>query len=455
MDNPGAALDKKRFYKDVVRLALPISLQSLIASSLSLVDNLMVGSLGEAELAAVGAGIQIYIIHWLVLFGFTGGSATFIAQFWGARNIHSIKKTIGFAFAVSIGIGLIFFSAAVLIPEQIMSIYSTDAHVIEMGARYIKTASPTVLLLSITQPLYIGLRATQQTRIPLFTSVGGFITNTVLNYFLIFGSFGAPRLETTGAAIATVIARALEMTLVLIVVFPMKNIIGGKVSGFFGISKHLAGRIVKVSIPTTANESLWGLGNSMYMAAIGHIGVTAYAAAQASNTIQNVFIMFGFSVGDAALIMIGERLGRNETDISRSIAKRMIIIAFVLGIVNGALLIIFSPFLIGFFGFTPEGASYAHKILIIYGCQMALNLMNGCLITGVLRGGGDTAFAAISELSCVWLIGVPLAFIGAMALHLPVYMVILMLQAEQLIKFFILLRRFFSGKWANNVIQDL
>ena len=446
-------IDNRKFYRKLVKIALPIAVQSLIACSLSLIDNLMVGYLGEAELAAVGIGIQVYFIHWMVLFGFNSGGATFMAQFWGVRDTASIKRTIGFAMKVSIATGIVFFAAAAVFPEYIIRLFTTDEKVIEMAVNYVRIASPCFLLLGVTQPFVVALRATQQTRIPLYVSIAVFTTNTALNYLLIFGAFGMPRLETSGAALATVIARLLEMVLILYVVFGKKNIVGGKLHEFRGIGKDYALRVMKNSIPTTLNETLWGLGRAAYMAAVGHLGVTAYAAAQASNTIENLFIMAGFSIGDAALILIGEKLGENKKEESRLIAKKLLKIALVLGATGGVLLILSSKILVGFFGFTPEGTDAAVKILFIYGCFLPVNLYNGAVITGVLRGGGDTAFAAICEIACVWLIGVPLAFIGSYLWNLPVYLLLLVIKTEDVIKFIILTVRHLSGKWANNVIE--
>ncbi len=449
------SLNNKEFYKKMLKIALPIAVQSLIACSLNLVDNLMVGYLGELELAAVGIGVQIYFIHWMVLFGFNSGTATFMAQFWGTRDLKNIRRTVGFGFVVSIVAGMIFFVAAMFFPRYIIELFTEEEEVIELSIQYVRTAAPCFLLLGVTEPLVIALRATQQTRIPLYISLAVFTTNTFLNYVFIFGAFGMPKLGTTGAAVGTLAARTVEMLLVLYAVFGRKNIIAGRLKEFCGINRDLAGRVIKNSFPTTINETMWGLGQSAYMAAIGHIGVTAYAAAQASNTIENLFIMAGFSIGDAALILIGEQLGENNIEKSRAMAKKLLRIALLFGSVFGILLIICSGLLVSLFGFTPLGAFYARRILLIYGIFMVFNLYNGTLVTGVLRGGGDTRFAAVSEVSCVWLIAVPAAFLGAMVFELPVYIVVLFVKSENLFKAAILTWRYKSGKWAKNVIHGI
>ena len=315
-------LNNRAFYKQTVSIALPIAAQSLIGSSLSLIDNLMVGTLGETELAAVGAGVQIFFLYWMVMFGFNSGGAMFVAQFWGARDISNIKRTLGFMAKVSIGIALVFFVGANIFAGYIMKVFTTDAAVTELGIRYIRYGSPCFLFIGLSQPMVVGLRCTKQPKKPLVVSTIAFMTNTLLNLILIFGLLGLPRLETNGAALATSIARFVEFSLLVIIIFGKKNIISGKASEFAHASKDLAVSIIKRAIPTTLNESLWGLGQTMYMSAIGHIGVTAYAAAQASHTIENVFIMAGFSIGDAALIIIGAKLGEGDIGQSKEMAKR-------------------------------------------------------------------------------------------------------------------------------------
>ena len=448
-------IESKTLYKKLAVVALPIAVQSLIASSLSLVDNLMVGSLGETELAAVGIAIQIFFVHWMVMFGFTSGSATFMAQFWGAGELGSIRKTIGFAVCVCMGASLFFFIAALFFPAQVMRLFTNIPEAIELGTGYIRMGALTFLTVSITVPFTSALRATQQTRIPLYISIFVFTTNTFLNYVFIFGSFGAPKLGVFGAALATAIARCVELTLVLYFVFGRKNRIAAPVREFFGWNRAFAMRIVHNAVPTTINETMWGLGTAMYTAAYARIGVTAYAAVQASNTINNLFVMAAFSIGDAALILIGERLGRGELEYGFALGKRLLRIAACVGVVCGLLLILCAKPLIGLFDFTPLGEKYTFMLLVIYGVYMPINLVNGANITGVLRSGGDTRYAMISEVLCVWLIGVPMAFFATMYLQLPIYLAVILVKLEDVVKFFIIFRRFISKKWVKNVIHNM
>lgn len=437
------------------RVALPIALQSLIGSSLNLVDNLMVGSLGELELNAVGVSVQIFFIYWMLMYGFSGGAATFISQYFGVRDFESIRKTTGFAVTVTIGIGLLFFIVAELFPRQILGIFTKFPEVIEEGVGYIRIGAPTFLMIAVTQPFTIALRATQQTKLPLYASGLALAVNTFLNYVFIFGKLGAPAMGVNGAALATVISRILEMSFILFVVFGRKNVIAGKLREFFSYSRALASRIIRNALPTTLNETLWGLGTSLYVAAFARIGITEGAAIQACSTINNLFTLAAFSIGDAILILVGQRLGEGKTQLAYNMSKKIIKIGLVVGIVLGAGIILMGEPILSLFEFSPQGNDYAGKILIVYGGTMWLSLYNAMQIAGCLRCGGDTKYAMFTETGTVWLIGVPLAFLTSLYWGLPIYFAVLMVKLEEVVKGVILTRRYFSKKWLKNVIDSV
>ena len=448
-------IESKQLYKTLARVALPIALQSLIASSLNLLDNLMVGSLGEVELAAVGLSSQLFFVHLGVMFGFASGSAAFMAQFWGKQDTKSIRKVIGFAVTICFSVSLLFFLPAILMPEKVLGLFTNIPEVIELGKEFIRIAAICFLTMSITYPLSAALRTTQQTSIPLKISAVVFTTNTILNYILIFGHFGAPALGVEGAAIATAISRTLELLLYFYVVVIRKNLISGKIGEFIGWHRPLIARILATAIPVMINETMWSLGMATYNAAYGRMGVTEFAAIQASSTLNTLFILAIFSLGDALLILVGQRIGMGEMDYAFALAKRLLKIGMGVGALSGLLLILASQFIIRLFNFTPEGQHYALLIIAVYGIFMPLKVYNGLNIVGTLRCGGDTKFAMFVEVGSVWFIGVPLVFFGALYLALPIYFVVLMAQTEEVVKCILCRQRFQSKKWLNNLVHDI
>lgn len=437
------------------RIALPIALQSLIGSSLNLIDNLMVGSLGELELNAVGVSVQIFFIYWMIVYGFCSGGATFISQFFGVRDLDNIRRTVGFTLTLSVSTGILFFSAAMIFPEYILRIFTKFPEVIALGKSYVRIGSVTFLCIAVIQPFTIALRATEQTKLPLYASVTALATNTFLNYIFIFGKFGVPAMGIAGAALATVIARIIEMSLLLFFVFGRKNIIAGDFADFFGYGKELARRIFRNSLPTMINESMWGIGTSLYIAAFARIGIAAGAAIQACNTINNLFSMAAFSIGDAVLILVGQKIGEGKFELAYNISKKLLVIGITIGAAVGVCTVFFGESVLGLFDFTEEGAGYAMKILIVYGCTFWLHLYNGLHVTGTLRCGGDTKFAMFTECGTIWLIGVPMAFITSLYFKWPIYFAVLAVKSEEVIKGIILTKRYLTKKWLNNVIREI
>lgn len=448
-------IDSKSLYRTLARVALPIALQSLISSSLNLLDNLMVGNLGEVELAAVGLSSQLFFVYIGVMFGFASGSSAFMAQFWGKQDVRSIRKVVGFTITASLGAGMLFFLPAVLAPEKLLSLFTDIPEVIAIGKDFVRIAAVSFLTMSVTFPLSAALRTTQQTKLPLKISAVVFSTNTVLNFFLIFGSLGAPELGVRGAAVATAVARILELCLYFYVIFGRKNLIAGRIGEFFGWHKPLVARILVTAVPVIINETMWSLGMATYNAAYGRVGVTEFAAVQASNTLNTLFILAVFSLGDALLILVGQRIGMGQMDYAYTLAKRLLRIGICVGAVSGGLLVLTSQFIIRLFNFTPEGQHYALLIICIYGIFMPFKVYNGLNIVGTLRCGGDTRFAMCLEVGSVWLIGVPLVFLGALYLALPVYFVVLMSQTVELVEAAICTYRFRSRKWLNNLVHDI
>jgi putative MATE family efflux protein len=451
MDKP-VVIESKSLYRTLVRVALPIFLQSLIASSLNLVDNLMVGRLGETELAAVGLAVQFFLVHYGVMFGFASGSAAFFSQFYGAKDLGNIKRVLGFAVSICFCISLFFFLPGVLFPEKVLGIFTDIAEAIEIGKVYVRIVSLAFLTVSITVPCTAALRATQQTKKPLFISMVSFSVNTILNFLLIFGHFGFPKMGVAGAATATLIARVIELILVLYIIFIKDNILKGSIKEYIWF-KALATRVLASALPVTVNEAAWSLGMATYNAFYGRLGITEYASIQASNTINSLFILCIFSLADAIIILVGQRIGMGEMKYAFLLAKRLLRIGIFVGVISGALLIISSRFIVELFNFTEIGKQYTLWILMIYGLFLWLKVYCGLNIVGVLRSGGDTKFAMLVEIGCVWLIGVPLVFIGVFYLRIPVYFIVLLVHVEELVKGLILRRRFYSKKWLRNLIK--
>lgn len=444
----------KQFYKTLLHLAIPIATQNLVASSLNMVDTIMIGRLGETEIAAVGQANQLFFLFMLFLFGVNSGASIFTAQFWGKGDIKNIRRVLGIGLMTATMASVIFTALALLFPEQVLRIYSADPAVIALGSDYLRIVGWSYGITAITFAYSAVLRSTEQAKLPMMLSVVGLGTNTLLNYLLIFGEFGFPMMGVKGAAIATVIARAVEAVLMVLLVYGKKHVAAGSIRELLDLSRDFVKRFYRTTVPVILNESLWAIGTSIYAIVYGRIGTGAVAAVNISGTIERIAMVLFFGMANASSVMIGNRIGAGEEDKAYDYGKRFLTLGPLFGILMGFILILSRGFLLIFFNISPEVDLAAQRILLIFGLIMPVRIFNLIMIIGILRSGGDTRYSLFLDSVGVWCIGIPLAFIGGILMGLPVYWVFLLVATEEVFKIIFGYRRFFTKKWINNLVQS-
>ncbi|HYE08827.1 MAG TPA: MATE family efflux transporter, partial [Patescibacteria group bacterium] len=288
---------------------------------------------------------------------------------------------------------------------------------------------------------------------PTIISTVSLILNGVFNFVLIFGYLGFPRLEVQGAAIATVLARLVEaLALVYWVYAVRKNkVLSPSMKDIKRLNMTYIKNILVTAIPVILNDVFWALGMTMYSAAYARIGTTAIASIQIANTAQNIFIVISIGLASSCAVMLGNEIGSGEKQKAILYAKRFLVIGAMAGLLLGVLLILISPVVLMLFSNTQAVQQIAQKIMLIMGIFLWCRFLNGILVVGVLRSGGDTTFAMILETCSVWLVGVPLAFAGALLWHFPVYFVYTLITLEELVKAFFGIKRVRSNKWVRDV----
>lgn len=447
--------ENKHFYKTMISIALPIAMQNLISSSLTMVDTIMIGRLGEASIAAVGLGNQFFFFFSLLLFGINSGSAIFIAQFWGKKDIKNIRRILGIAILSGGIISILFTLAALLFPVTILKFFTNDPVVIKLGSQFLRILSLSFTITTISTAFGQASRCIGQAKVPMFISGISLLINTVLNIILIYGKLGLPALGVRGTAIATDIARIVELTLMLLVVYRKGGVLAAKISELVDLSSDFIKKFFKTALPVIMNEGLWSLGITMYSAAYARIGTGAVAAVQISNTIQNLFMTIFFGLGNACAVMIGNQIGSGKKDTAISYSKKYSIITPVSGIIMGMLLLISRPAILSLFNVAPEVYNDVNKILMIFSLILFIKAYNIITVVGILRSGGDTKVALFLDTGGIWLIGVPLSFIGALVWKLPVYYVVALVSIEEIFKFILGTIRVVSKKWVRNVIEHM
>lgn len=446
----------RKFFNTLLTIAIPITLQNLIASSVNMLDTFMITSLGEESLAAVGLANQVFFFYSLIIFGVASGSAIFIAQFWGKRDEKNIKRVLGLALTISIIVGLLFTVIVLILPNTIMEIFSKEAQVIRLGVDYLRIVIFSYIVFGISFTFQIASRSTGNAKMPMAVSIISFLTNLVFNYALIYGHFGLPRLEVKGAAYATLLARVVELILVLYAIYTSSNPLRGNFKDFTNWNKDFIYKYFKTSYPVIINETFWSLGNVLYSIAYAKIGTEAAAAIQILNVVQNLFMVFTRGVGNACTVMVGNKIGADEEEVAIEYAKRFLFISFTLGLILGLILFMTSDYILLFFrDLTPQLRYNSNMLLRVLALFFAVKSINGTIIVGILRSGGDTRYSMALEMGTVWCVGVPLAFIGSLVFKFPVYLVTVLVYMEDVVKAIIGLVRVFSKKWVVNVTKGI
>lgn len=449
------------FYKDpeyfgnVRKIALPIIVQQLMFSGLNMLGIIFVGQKGDASVAAVGLAGQIAFLLNLVHFGIISGAAMFTAQFWGKRDIPNLRRVLGLCLMLAISASLIFFMLAQFFPSQILRIYSKDAAVIELGTGYIRTFSWTFLFFAITFSYALVMRSTGNVKLPTTVSVGALLISTFLSYSLIFGRFGLPELGIRGAAVAAVIARFLECITLLTITYVTRSPVAASFRELTGFDRVFFGRVIKPMLPVILNELFWSLGITTYNIIYGRMGTQAYAAINIVSTIEQLAFVVFIGISNATSVLVGNRIGAGKEDEAYLYAGRSLGLGVLGGIVLGLVLQLVKTPVLSLYNVSPEVIQNASKILNVVSFFLWIRVNNMTTVVGILRAGGDTRFSLFLDGIIIWLIGVPMAYLGAFVFHFPVYLVYLCAMSEEAAKWVLGIRRYLSRKWINDLTRHV
>ncbi len=440
----------KAFYRNMLQIAIPIALQNLIASSLNTMDTIMVSQLGAASIASVGLSNQLFFIFVFLTFGINTGSSVFMAQYWGRKDTKSLRHIFGLVLSFSVILAVIFSLLAIVTPEWILSLMIQDPEVIQIGAGYLRVVGFSYLVTALSFTLETALRTCGDPKTPLIASFISFGTQLFFNYAFIFGEFGFPRLGVVGAAVGTIIARLAEFIYMFYTIKTNDGPFNTSIRNLLNFDKVFLRHYLRFTWPVLLNEAFWSVGQVLYNVAYATVGTNAIAAVQVSFAIQQIVFVIVRGLGSSCTIILGRTIGEGALDRVNIYAKRYLKLALITGIVIGGFLIVSPNITLMIFGnLSPVVYSLAVKILKVLGVVFIVKTINSIIIIGILRGGGDTLFAMILESLCVWGVGVPLAFIGAVFLKLPIYWVVALAGTEEIFKILLGLKRIASEKWVH------
>lgn len=443
--------NNKIFIKRVFTIAIPIIIQNILASTLNLVDVVVIGALGEKTIAAVGiANNNYFFLLNLILFGVGSGTGVLTAQYWGKKDVPSIKKFLGISLTITGIFAIIFTLGAMFAPSFIISIFNSNSGVISFGSTYLIAVSLSYLPTAITFSYAQVLRSMGIVKITLLASLIGLSVNTALNYILVYGLLGMPKFGVAGAGYATVIARIIEMCIILYAVYFRDSHLRGKISELFTYKFSLVKKFIRVAMPVVLNELGWAIGTLTFAYIYGQIGYKAVTTVNIFGTIER-FAWVGFmGIGSATGVIIGNTIGEGNSDKVHKYAFKFLKLAFITYIVFGTIVVLCGPLILGFYDVSDGVKQDVTRMLYLFFFIFLFKSQNFTMIVGIFRSGGDTKFAFFADLIPLWGIGVPMAFL-AYYLGFSVPMVYLMLSLEEFFKFIISIKRVKSNKWIRSL----
>lgn len=449
--NIKAYLGDKDFYKVTAVIALPIALQSLITIGVNLIDNIMLGALGEIPLSASALAVQYIGFYNICCMGLGMGASVLVSRFWGMKDIGALKKAVTLMLRFTFVIGMLFTLAAAFFPSEIMSMYTPEEFVIHEGVRYLKWSIPCFLLMGFSTTCTIVLRSIGQTRIPLMGSCIAFFINIFANWVFIFGNLGAPCMEIEGAALGTLISRVFEFSFNCGYFILIDKRVKYRVKDLMMKCGDMLKDYLTISIPVLVSDVLLGLGTNvvaMVMGRIGHVFVAANSITTVTQQLSTALIQ---GLAQAGCIVTGHSLGAGDYEKAKRQGWTFLLLGFLIGIVAGFIIIGIGDFIISCYNITEETKQVAGQLMKAIGFIVIFQSANSIITKGVLRGGGDTKCLMIADNIFLWVVSIPLGWLAGLYLHLPVFWIYFCLKIDQFLKAFWCIFRLKSGKWIKKI----
>ena len=448
-----AATRQSTFYKDMFRLALPIVIQNLITTAVSSADVIMLGWVSQTALSAGSLASQIMFILNLVYSGIASGVIMLAAQYWGKQDTETIERIMGIGMRLSILISSLFFVLACFFPRLLMVIFTSDQELITAGIPYLRIVGISYLFMSISQVYLCTMRSIERVIFATATNASALGLNIVLNAVFIFGLFGLPKMGIVGVAMATTIARGVELAICLLDACRFKTI-RFRPKTIIERHKLLFQDFIRYSLPAFGNEVSWGVAFSMYSVIMGHLGSDMVAANAVVIVARNLGTVVCFGLANAGAILLGKSIGAGFMDTVKEDSTRFCKITFLSGIAGGIIIFLLRPLFMNMADLTPTAQGYLSTMLYINMYYLLGQAMNTTVICGIFRSGGDSRWGFLCDFIDMWLFAVPLGFISAFLLKLPPMWVYFLICLDEFVKMPFIYRHYKSYKWLQNITRD-
>ncbi len=445
------------FYRRVFALAAPIMLQNLVTSTLAMADTFMVGLLGEVPMAGVTlANIPMYALQ-MFFFGVQSGSAVLISQYWGKGDRKAINRVLGLSWLVMGAVSVVVAGVLLAIPQQVMGLFSNDPAAVAVAARYGRIVGVSYVFNSFTLAYLGAHRSMENPRLGLYMLSASMLTNTLLNWVLIFGALGAPAMGVEGAAVATLIARIVEFAIM---------------AGHMGLGRHFrvdfavmlrpgreaVRKLFKYATPVILNETLWGIGIGLFPTIMGHMenSTEILAAYTVTGNVEKLAMAALIGLAGTAAIIVGREIGAGNRSTVYEVGLALNALSVALGVAVGGVLAVLTwgvlpRYVFPLFQMAQNTRAIASMMLYVVSATMGARAFNHTNIIGVLRGGGDVRAATVIDLAPLWLVAIPLAALVGLVFQWGIFWVYISMSFDQIAKFFLGVARLRSGAWINDL----
>ena len=438
----------RSFYRSLVTLAVPISLQNLVTFAVSFADNVMIGSLGDDAISGVYIGGQLQSVLQMFVGGIEGAILILAAQYWGKKDTQSIRKVVSIGIKFALAVGLLSSLVAVLFPQWVIRAFTTEPGVIQEGAAYVQIVGFTYLFFSVSQVMIAAMRSVETARIGLYISCMALVINVCLNYVFIFGHFGFPAMGVRGAALATLVSRILEMCVgVGYVLFVDKKL-------RFGLKdRQLLRDFIRYGLPVIGGQVVWAINSLANTKILGYYSAGVIAAASITGMLHNLVYVWMNGMSSAVGIITGKTVGAGQYEKMKEYSKTVQMIFLFVGLISGAAVFLARDGFISLYNASPEAQAYSRQFINVISVTIIGTCYQAACLFGLVKSGGDISFVFKNDTIFVFLVVIPSSLL-AMWLGAPPWVVFACLKCDQILKCFVAIVKINRYNWMKNLTRD-
>lgn len=443
----------RSFYRSLVTLAVPISLQNLVTFAVSFADNVMIGSLGDDAISGVYIGGQLQSVLQMFVGGIEGAILILAAQYWGKKDTQSIRKVVSIGIKFALAVGLLSSLVAVLFPQWVIRAFTTEPGVIQEGAAYVQIVGFTYLFFSVSQVMIAAMRSVETARIGLYISCMALVINVCLNYVFIFGHFGFPAMGVRGAALATLVSRILEMCVgVGYVLFVDKKLRFG-LKDLLHTDLQLLRDFIRYGLPVIGGQVVWAINSLANTKILGYYSAGVIAAASITGMLHNLVYVWMNGMSSAVGIITGKTVGAGQYEKMKEYSKTVQMIFLFVGLISGAAVFLARDGFISLYNASPEAQAYSRQFINVISVTIIGTCYQAACLFGLVKSGGDISFVFKNDTIFVFLVVIPSSLL-AMWLGAPPWVVFACLKCDQILKCFVAIVKINRYNWMKNLTRD-